>query len=74
MTLIPAHSRCLLEWFVDIMVMVSENSSENGMGDNNCARMLAPNLFTTEDVIEFNSLLPFVISFCEMLIRSKRVK
>lgn len=59
---------------MDIMAIVSTHSNENGMGDNNCARMLAPNLFTTEDVKEFNDILPSIITFCEVLIRCRRVK
>lgn len=44
------------------------------MGDNNCARMIAPSLFTVEDISEYNCLLPVVITFCESLIRQRRVQ
>lgn len=70
----PSSSRRLLEWFVHLMAIISNNSNENGMGDNNCARMIAPSLFTVEDISEYNRLLPVVITFCESLIRQRRAQ
>lgn len=64
----------MLEWFVDLMAHVSLNSNENGMGDNNCARLLAPNLYNVEDIEEYNRILPLVTSFCESQIRLKRTQ
>ena len=62
----------LLMWFVDLMATVCSHASENGMNENNCARMLAPNLFTIEDAMEYNQILPSILSFCEMLISSRK--
>lgn len=38
------------------------------MNENACARILAPNVFTVEDIVEYNRMLPIVTSFCEVLI------
>ena len=64
--------KALLMWFVDLMASVCMHAKENGMNETNCARMLAPNLFMLEDAMEYNQVLPSVLSFCEMLISSRK--
>ena len=61
-------SRDLLMWFVSLMARVSSNCASTSMNENACARILAPNVFTVEDIVEYNRMLPIVTSFCEVLI------
>ena len=55
-------------WFVSLMARVSSNCASTSMNENACARILAPNVFTVEDIVEYNRMLPIVTSFCEVLI------
>ena len=38
------------------------------MNENSCARIVVPNIFTVEDIVEYQRMIPIVTSFCEVLI------
>lgn len=67
--LLPLYHDMLM-WFVSLLSMISTNSALTGMNANSCARLLAPNIFTIEDMVQYHKLLPIVTSFCEVLIDS----
>lgn len=67
---LPDQSKDLVLWILQLMALVSEQSSTNLMNANNCATLVAPNLFSMEDLIVFDRMLPFVTLFCTLLISS----
>lgn len=67
---LPSSSKNLLLWLVKLMASVSSNANVNLMNTTNCATLIAPNLFTIEDINEYNHLLPYIQSFCDILITS----
>ena len=67
---LPSSSKNLLLWLVKLMALVSSNANVNLMNAANCATLIAPNLFTIEDINEYNHLLPYIQSFCDLLITS----
>ena len=46
------QNRYLFEWLVDLMAVVAKNEGVNKMNVNNCARMMAPNVYFVEDNLE----------------------
>lgn len=67
---LPRQSKDLVLWILQLMALVSSNSNINLMNANNCATLVAPNLFSMEDLELFDRMLPFVKLFCTLLISS----
>ena len=67
---LPRQSKDLVLWILQLMALVSSNSYTNLMNANNCATLVAPNLFSMEDLVMFDQMLPFVTLFCTLLISS----
>ena len=54
-------------WFVSLMARVSSNCASTSMNENACARILAPNVFTVEDIVEYNRMLPIPVTDEELI-------
>jgi len=65
------QNRYLFDWLVDLMAVVVKNKGVNMMSVNNCARVIAPNVYFVEDMAENFRYLPCVISFCEKVIEQR---
>lgn len=55
-------------WFISLMSRISANFASTSMNENSCARIVVPNIFTVEDIVEYQRMIPIVTSFCEVLI------